>query len=221
MKFAYQDYTYHHELQVFDYINKIPLTDNFYDLGACMGTFSLHAAARGITCVAFEVDPFNFMGLHGNALANNLTDKITLINSGISDGQTSSAILLVPPNCKGTVGSHGKTLQLSESTIAIADRSSFQQIQVSVDSLDNFVEKLSLPIPLHAKVDIDGSELAFLRGSPKSLSSLRSMIIEVFEGNPLHREVLTILERAGFKLHYKHPIAQDGCSNYFNCEFWK
>lgn len=221
MKFAYQDHTYQHELQIFDYIDKIPLADNFYDLGACVGTFSLYAGLRGLTCVAFEVDPFNFMGLHGNVLANNLEHQIMIINRGISDGQTADGVLLVAPESKGTIGSHSKTLRLDESTIAAADRSNFQQIQVSVGSLDNFVEEFELPTPLHIKVDIDGSELAFLRGAPKSLGSLRSMVIEIFEGNPLHQDVLRIIDNAGFKLQHKHPISQDGCSNYFNYEFWR
>lgn len=223
MKLLHADSNYHHEKQIFSYIDKIPITENFYDLGACLGVFSIHAALRGIRTYSFEVDRANFKGLVDNIKHNKLDKKITPFNYGVSDGSSTTATLLITPGSQDWIGAHGRTLKLPEekSTIAKGDRTKFIHVQVPVDSLDHFVERFSLPTPLHAKVDIDGSELMLLEGSPKSFRSLKSLIIEIFEGNPVHHQVLSLINSYGFELRYKHPISQNGCSNYFNCEFWK
>lgn len=217
---VHPDYTYQHELHIFDYIDKINVKEeNFYDLGACVGIFSLYAASRGLTCIAFEIDPDNFIGLNGNISANNFSSKVKIFNKGVSDGKDTEAILQIPPGKQ--IGGHNKILKMQESTAVDSDRSHYQQILVPVDSLDNYVEKFNLPIPLNAKVDIDGSELAFLRGAPKALTTLKSLMIEIFEINPLHKEVLAVIDSYKFILHKKHIITQPGCVGYYNYEFWK
>lgn len=222
MKFKHPDHTSQFEKQIFSYIDRIPLDHNFYDLGACMGTFSLYAAIRGIqNVVAFEIDPDNYKGLTENIEVNGLSSKILTINEGISDGTSTYGVLTIAPWSFGKIGTHNKNLAVPRSTSVAADRSHYKRISVMIDSLDNFVKKRNLPEPLHVKVDIDGAELAFLEGASNALKSSQSIMIEVFEGNAYHKEIYTTLHQCGFTLTAKHPITQPGCINYFNCEFWK
>ena len=173
--FVHRDFTSIYEHHILDYIDKLPEKDIFYDLGACLGYFSLYAAKKLLDVVAIEVDPRNFEGLCRNIAANDFS--IRTLNYGITDGNIKKAFLSSPYKSSGVIGSHEKTLDVKEFTNVIKDRSHYKRIEVDVDSLDNLVLRLGLPAPHHAKVDIDGSELAFLRGSPETLKNLKSMVI--------------------------------------------
>ena len=51
--------------------------------------------------------------------------------------------------------------------------------EVEVNSLDNIIIEMNLPFPDYMKVDIDGSEYSFIKGDKKTLSGVKSIIIEL------------------------------------------
>jgi hypothetical protein len=69
--------------------------------------------------------------------------------------------------------------------------------------LDDLVAFCRLPLPNHIKLDVDGGELALLRGASHTLRTpqLRSILIEV--STALSVEVTAELERAGLVLQSK------------------
>jgi FkbM family methyltransferase len=55
------------------------------DLGAQLGQYTLYATTLGRLSVAVEPFYDNYIRLHASAMRGNLTDKITLVNNGLSD----------------------------------------------------------------------------------------------------------------------------------------
>ena len=74
-------------------------------------------------------------------------------------------------------------------------------------TLDDAVESLGLPLPNHAKIDVDGGELDLLLGAQQTLASpgWRSLLIELDRTETERkRQVLELLRAAGFRA----PIPQ-------------
>lgn len=188
----------------------------FYDLGANLGWFSLYAGTLGHEVYAFEVDEANFSGLQANLEANPEITNVAIFNIGVADKK-----MKVKLRCNNTeIGGHHKTLEL-ENFNALSRIVSYKHVtEIEVNSLDNIIEEKGLPFPDYLKVDIDGSEYAFLLGSPKVLSKCKSMVIELCPTADFYKECVQILEDSGFKLRktYTIPGWEDGFNYVYGKE---
>lgn len=216
------DETAQYEPQVLDYIDRLEPGASFYDLGACVGFFSLYAAARGMKAHAFEIEAKNFAALESN-LAVNQHLSVQAFQIGVSDGTSEWDELRVGQN---RAGGHHKTLVSDEfAGPASIMHDDYAIERVRVDALDKLIDRYQLPRPEHMKIDIDGSEVLFMRGASQTLASttLQSLMFELYEGSPYYEGILKQLSHYGFSLTAKHPIEQPwpGCERLFNCEFWK
>ena len=77
---------------------------------------------------------------------------------------------------------------------------------VSVVPLDVLIARERLPSPDLLKLDVQGYELAVLRGGTKCLRTTRAVLCEVsfrefYTGQPLFAEVVAFMEVHGFTLH--------------------
>lgn len=68
-------------------------------------------------------------------------------------------------------------------------------------TLDSFLGSINF-FPSHIKIDVDGNELAILRGASTTLhdSRLKSLLIELDESNAEYKECIGQLESAGLDL---------------------
>jgi FkbM family methyltransferase len=177
----------------------------FYDLGANLGWFSLYAGSQGHRVYSFEVDEANFSGLKENLEANPELKNIEIFNVGIADKKRR-----VKLRCRSTeIGSHHKTLALENFSASSQIISCNHVTEIDVDSLDNIIEERGLPYPDYLKVDIDGSEYAFLLGSPKVLANCKSMVIELCTASDFYEGCVEILEGNGFKLVKTYHIPEE------------
>jgi FkbM family methyltransferase len=220
--FAVGDETATYEPQVLDYIDRLERGAVLYDLGACVGYFSLYAAARGLDVCAFEVEAKNFAALSANLEANPEL-SVQAFPIGVSDGSSDWADLRVGQD---KAGGHHKTLCVDEfagPANIVSDEYAVERVRVG--ALDRLVSELRLRPPQHMKIDIDGSEVVFLRGARSVLASreLRSLMFELYVDSPFYESIVNQLTANGFSLTAKHPIRQPwpGCERLFNCEFWK
>jgi FkbM family methyltransferase len=173
------------ETEVYDYIDRLPRGSVFYDLGASIGHFSMYAAARGMVTYAFEPDPKNFAALAANSKVNAFAN-LHLFQVAIADGETEQGVLLSNSRKRRT-GDHHKVLKLSESAAHPTILTHLDAEQpVTTWSLDAAIDREHLPVPNYLKVDIDGSELAFLRGARATLqnTNLRGFMIELCKRLP-------------------------------------
>lgn len=220
--FRCADETAQYEPQVLDYIDRLQQGACFYDLGACVGFFSLYAAACGLKAYSFEIEAKNFAALEAN-LAVNPRLAVEALHVGVSDGTTDWADLRVGQD---RAGGHHKTLVSDEfaGPANIVD-AGYAIERVRVVGLDQLIAQHRLPPPEHMKIDIDGSEVLFLRGAARTLANpaLQSLMFELYEGSHYYGEIVQYLSQAGFALTAKHPIEQPwpGCEQLFNCEFWR
>jgi len=211
-KMKYLDEAHEKEDNIKEYINNLEKGSIFYDLGANLGWFAIYAASIGLKTYAFEVDDNNFLGLEANSKQFDFPD-LHLFNVGIADTKR-SVILRKYDN---DIGSHRKTLELDD--FAASDRViSYNHTKlIDVDSLDNIIQEKSLPLPDHLKVDIDGSEHAFLIGSPKTLAYAKSLVIELCLETKFYQDCLDILSNAGLAETARYDIPNE--DKLFNVVF--
>lgn len=190
-----------------EYITSLPKDKVFFDLGACIGTYSILAYAQGLKICSFEVDEVNYKALVDNVqhffgINDQIIDSdFQFFNIGIADKKGEIELRIGQPE----IGGHHKTLNL-DSFCGHPSAAEYSHIKmVNVDSLDNLVKELELPLPDYIKIDIDGSEYAFLQGAKHCLEYATSIIIELYENDSRFNEIIKTIESYGFK-YWKRGI---------------
>ena len=197
-----------------EYVEALNKGDVFYDLGACVGTYGILAYSLGCEVVAFEVDEVNYDALKENFfLLFGYEQGYKALNIGIADKE--GAIQLYVGQSE--IGGHHKTLDLENFCGHPASRSEIENtITVPVDGLDNLIMKHNLPKPQHIKIDIDGSEYAFLAGAKQALTDAESIIIELYEDNDFFQKIVDVLEKEHkFTLFQKGIELESGLRDYW------
>jgi FkbM family methyltransferase len=171
--------------------NNLEPGDVFYDIGANVGPYSLIAAkvTEGRARVfAFEPAPASFRDLARNIEINECGESVTPLPVALW-----SETGLLPVRWRsGDAGSARHRLG--------AGRKTNDSMALGV-RLDDVVEILGVPVPTHAKVDVDGYELDVLRGAQRTLARLewRSILVELDrDETERNREIRTLLAAAGF-----------------------
>jgi transketolase len=84
-------------------------------------------------------------------------------------------------------------------------------------ALDDLIKHFSLPIPNHIKIDVDGIELKILRGAEEALSHplVKSVLLEVEEGDRESERIVEFLQDKGLKFHSKHRYVYGGEASPF------
>lgn len=175
--------------------------DLFFDIGACIGFVSIHAATRAARVFAFEPDPAFRLRLQEN-LELNQVQNVEVIDWAASDSTGQTTLY--------TDGLGGLSPCLRQTG---AERG---RVSIRTDSIDNAIADGALPTPTVAKIDIEGAETAALRGM-KSLLSLaaapRTIFIELHPkflptfGSSI-AEASQIIERAGYQCAYEQARAE-------------
>jgi FkbM family methyltransferase len=149
----------------------------FYDIGACVGSYSLIASALGATIHAFEPSALNYSQLQKNTWLNRsvdltawpvaLTSKTTPLRIGLSSLQAGAASHDVSEF--GNRPDHRYALQETERV---------EQSAIGF-ALDEFASMFHLPQPTDIKIDVDGGEVSVLEGARKTIKLARSVMVEV------------------------------------------
>lgn len=180
--------------------------DVLYDIGANIGAYSLIAAKRPggpARVVAVEPGYASFAALCENIILNGLDKQIEPLPICLSDrtGTRKFAYRDLEPGA-GTHGLNGAGSREDEFDPV------YRQTVLTF-SLDDLLERFSLPFPNHIKLDVDGSELAVLEGAANTLAepSLRSLMIEI-DDEKAERLVRHLAQR-GFDLRerFRHRAA--------------
>jgi FkbM family methyltransferase len=132
--------------------------DAFVDVGSHIGYFSLPLAKRGVRVLAVEPTATSLSNLRHNIALNSL-DNITVapVAAGDSDGEATFYSSLVSPMWN-SLEKDGA----GEGAIAT---------RVRVRSVDSLVAELGWPRVDAIKVDVEGAEVAVLRGCSETLKA--------------------------------------------------
>jgi len=175
------------------------------DAGAHVGLMSVIMALRvwpkGIV-QSFEPHPAVYEILCANAARLNEALKAGIMrtsNLALSDGPR-EAPLYLPQDWSANTG---------VARLDAPENSGEPAASVECQTLDDAV---TLEKPVLMKLDVEGHELAVLRGAPRTLEKLRDIVFEDF--GSYRTPAMTLLERQGFRifaLHrtLSHPILAD------------
>lgn len=193
------------ETEVLDFIDQIEEGQVFYDLGACEGRFSIYAALRGVRCFSFEPEVLNFETLVQNVKLNGerAGQFLTPLNYAVGETSHTTTIRIAQP----WAGGHQRVISNAAGRTDLDfDFSSEQDVQVV--SLDEMVAAHHLPPPDYMKVDIDGSELAFIHGAESTLTrtKLKSLMFELHFQDLGCLPIIEVLSSYGFEIISRYEI---------------
>jgi len=154
----------YHSREVFFELSKS--ADLILDVGAYSGLYSLIGARASSTSriFAFEPNPAMRAVLHQNVELNGFAKRITIEEFALSDRRGSSAL---------TVGGDSSMAMLN-SISGLDEQSNGSEITVKLATLDDYDFVAS---SILMKVDIEGSEIAFLRGALRTIKSFKPTIL--------------------------------------------
>ncbi len=143
--------------------------DVFFDIGACVGTFSLIAAnivkASG-RVYAFEPVLKHFERLKRNIALNGF-ENILLFKLALSD-KNGGGKIFIPKTLNTGMAS------LSANNMQWAD---YEVEEVELKKLDNFVKEQDVKRIDIIKIDVEGHELAVIKGAINSINKFKPRII--------------------------------------------
>jgi FkbM family methyltransferase len=175
----------------------------FVDAGANMGLYSVFAGRRvGPRGVVLAIEPSarEFDILQQNAKLNGLT-RIRTIRVALSDSASELELSVAPLGKSGhnTLGAFGYDTPLDH-------RERVQSVK-----LDDLIHNEGLARMDVIKMDIEGAELAALRGAAETLRQFKPiLLIEVSDRALQHQEatsadVLALLEQHGYRIYCFDP----------------
>lgn len=185
-----------YETENLDFIDAMHIGEVLYDLGACEGRFSIYAAKKGIKVISFEPEAKNYAVFKQNIELNNFSvDDLLAINAGVGAENGTATMNIGQP----WEGGHQKVVNHGE----VRNDLNFNFVdsqKINIFSLDKYIEENNQPNPDYLKIDIDGSEMPFLKGAVKTLQcpELKGIIFELSETDLNFQSILFILNNYGF-----------------------
>jgi len=200
------------EPETIEWIDSFQNEDTFWDIGSNIGCYSLYAAKKGNSVVAFEPSAANYFLLQKNILCNQLDKNIQAFCLVFSDTSELGYLNMSTIQMGGAISLFGER---TETVICVDETNEVKFSQGMLGfSIDEFIKYFHLSVPKHIKIDVDGIENKIIRGAKKTLpdKNLKSLLIELDFNKPeYNEEILKILEGSGFKLETKkHAPLFDG-----------
>lgn len=165
-----------------------------YDTGANVGGYSVWAAKRrGVKVYAFEPEAENYALLVRNLMLNDVPANAYCV--ALSDRPQVGLLHLGQVEAGGSCHSFGEAV---DPYLNPRPAQGPQQGCMGV-TLDELVAA-GLPKPNHIKIDVDGLEFKVIKGAEKTLGncSVRSVLMEVNDALPEHREMLRFMGELGY-----------------------
>lgn len=158
--------------------------DTFYDVGACIGQYSLLAAYLYPKSKVYAFEPHinNYKRLIENVKLNKL-DNITHMCVALSDHNGEEDFCIMQTET-GTTGSQIYHLEAPK-----------LKYKIQAITIDKLIE--TCDFPSHIKLDVDGTEMDIIKGMEQTLKDkrLKSVIVEF---NERTEEMIQTFENNGF-----------------------
>jgi len=181
------------EPETLAWLDEIAPGEVLWDIGAAFGQFALYAGLRGVRVIAFEPKATSYGLLVEHIALNGLGGTVTALCLALSDKTGLTGLLLndmTPGSALNTVT--GSLNQFGQAPTG------FEQ-PVFAATMDEAASIWGLPAPDHIKLDVDGIEAWILRGGPRCLSGVKSVLIEIEGAHAaaLEAEALPLFAAAG------------------------
>lgn len=169
----------------------------FWDVGACVGAYSLIAHHLGHRVTALEAAAQNYARLVRNVNMNNA--DITCLPVAMSE-RTGTGFLSV------------SSWEPGAALHSVGDTGTLGHTALTLSAFD-LVWFFDQDCPHYLKIDTDGHELSVLKGAEPILGGVRSMLIEQDDTVPGWEEIVHVAGRAGLFVESIHPHGNSGVAN--------
>jgi FkbM family methyltransferase len=156
--------------------NTVQEDDIAYDVGAHVGYFSVlmgDIVGSGGKVIAFEPRGLNLGYLQRHISVNNC-DNIKIVSKALGDHSGHAKLETRTGSGTGYVSDTGDE-------------------DIEITSIDELVESGALPPPTFLKIDVEGGEMAVLRGAQKVIESQRPRMILATHGDAIDAECRALL----------------------------
>jgi FkbM family methyltransferase len=170
--------------------------DTVFDIGANMGyysTFFSRLVRKEGRVFAFEPVPSTYQILQNNVIQEFYQSNITLHNLGLGN-QIGQVDIYIPDQVSGQASLRKQDTGLWASAKEVIS------YNITIDRLDDFIERNNISNIDFIKIDIEGAELDCIKGGIDSLRKLKpKLYLEVNDGwlqkfNSSSRELIEILK---------------------------
>lgn len=173
------------------WIDKMQPGETFVDVGANMGIYTIYAAKHGLKVIAFEPEAQNYAILCRSIMINELEETHAYCLA-ISDEFKADALYLSAYLPGGSCHTFGADL---DHRLEVRDRpvGPLKQgcLSVPLDALNIKAD--------HIKVDTDGHEHRVVAGAMKTISTCKSILLEINQNLAEHRQLVSMMEDLGFE----------------------
>ena len=176
-------------------LHTVTADDLFIDVGANVGAYTILACSvKGARGYCFEPVPDTFVRLRVNLRLNELDERVTCLNIGLSD--TNGELLFT--NDQDTINH----------VVTPGEAQNGNVVRVIVKPLDAVLHG---EMPSVMKIDVEGFETPVLLGASETLakSSLHSIIIELNGSGARYgfdeQKIIKLLNDAGFRAYRYRP----------------
>jgi len=202
------------EPETIEWINTFKESEILFDIGANIGLYSIYAAKRGISVIAFEPESQNYALINRNIYLNGCTNKIMCLNNALSEKDCLDYLYIPYFEAGRAINCFGQPIDWNYEKFTPA----FKQGVISY-TLDYFLSRFPDYFPTHIKIDVDGIEPKIVKGAEKTLRNekLRSLSVEINESLSEHLEMVKIIQSAGLLLTQKKHSEMFNQSRYSKC----
>ena len=204
------DTFYSKEPLTIEWLDKMAQKSVFWDIGANVGIYSLYAAKKNLSVVAFEPSYANYYALNRNINLNKCDQRIKAFCTALASD-----------NHFGTFNMGDISLGGAFYTYSNEDLNSFyypgmgsSKVVFRQGSLamqiDKAISEFNLEVPNYIKIDVDGIEKAIISGSLSLLKNekLKEILIEV-NNNDDYEIIFNWMTISGFMLKAKEQCDGD------------
>ena len=198
------------EPETIEWINGFASGDVLWDIGACVGVYSLYAALKGSKVISFEPSSVNYFLLNKNIEINKMADRISAYCLAFSD-----KIILDSFYLRSTEGGSARhCFGQSVDGKGEAFSPAFVQGMLGIN-IDDFINFFSASFPNHIKIDVDGIEENIIRGAQKTLSDgrVKSLLVEI-DNEVGSKNIISLIESCGIRFCEKKHSARYDNSKY-------
>lgn len=159
-----------------EWIDGFNSNEVFWDIGANVGVFSLYAALKGLSVIAFEPSPGNYYILNKNIELNKMDHKVSAYCIALNDETKLDVFYMAHTELGGALNSFGDPRNTQGERID----ASYEQAMVGY-SVDDFIRFFSPEFPNHIKIDVDGIEDNIINGGYHTFRDNRvlSVLVEL------------------------------------------
>lgn len=207
-------FTFGKEPETVEWIEGFDKNDIVYDVGACVGQFSLIMSKYAKEVYAFEPATFNFNLLTKNIIYNFkkglIDNNIIPLNIALS---SKSRLDIFNYNSLRE-GSSSHSLSWARDSVGNEFAPAFSQKMFSI-SIDDLIALFNLPVPNHIKIDVDGTEHDIIEGAKKTLRNkkLKSIMVELRAAEA--KKTVDLIECNGFVLLKKSNRPGASVNHFF------